>query len=190
MDDSGIKIIPVVSALDAVRIMDKVKIEVYLQHIDCVDEGAKSGMVSALQAMELGVKGSLLNHSEHRLPAGTILKILASLPTCFKSVVCLQSLGQTDKWAKNIKTGLIAYEPKQFIGSREKSVASEKPEVIKKMVEKYLNLPVLIGAGVHSKEDVVTSLGLGAKGILVATDVVLAKDPKKELVKLVDGFSV
>jgi len=40
-------------------------------------------------------------------------------------------LGQSETWAKNITPDFIAYEPKDLIGSKEKSVASEKPEVIK-----------------------------------------------------------
>jgi triosephosphate isomerase len=190
MEETGVKIIPVVSALDAYRIQKEVGIKVYLQSIDEFDEGAQSGFVSPMAAKELGIEGSLINHSEHRLKPGTILRILKKLPTDFETILCLQTLGQTERWAKNVKPKYIAYEPKQFIGNREKSVASEKPEVIKKMVEKYPKITVLVGAGVHSKEDVVTSIGLGAKGILVATDVVKADDPKKELSKLASGFSV
>lgn len=187
---TGIKIIPVVSALDAVRIISELKMDVYLQHVDCVDDGAKSGMVCANQAKILGVKGSLLNHSEHRLKPGTVKKLLKNWPKNFESVVCISSMGQADGWAKNISPDMIAYEPKQFIGNREKSVASEKPEIIRKMVEKYNKLSVLVGAGVHSREDVVIARSLGAKGILVATDVVKADNPEKELLKLASAFSV
>lgn len=188
MEETGIKIIPVVSALDAYRIQKEVNIKVYLQSIDEFDEGSHSGYISPLAAEELGIKGSLINHSEHRLKPGTILGILKRLPTDFETVLCLQSLGQTEKWARNIKSKYIAYEPSQFIGNREKSVASEKPEVIKKMVQKYPKIPILVGAGIHSKEDVSISIELGAKGILVATDVVKAENPKKELIKLASGF--
>ncbi len=188
MEETGVKIIPVVSALDAYRIQKEVGIKVYLQSIDEFDEGSHSGYISPVAAKELGIEGSLINHSEHRLKPGTILGILKKLPDDFKTVLCLQTLGQTEGWAKNVKSTYIAYEPSQFIGNREKSVATEKPEVIKKMVDKYPKIPVLVGAGVHSKEDVSISIGLGAKGILVATDVVKADDPKKELTKLARGF--
>ena len=56
------------------------------------------------------------------------------------------------------------------------------------MVDKYSKTPVLVGAGIHSKQDVKIALDLGAKGILVATDVIEADNPKKELAELARGF--
>lgn len=188
METSGVKIIPVVSTLDANRIMKATGLEVWLQHVDPEDKGAKSGYVSRTQAQAIGIGGSLLNHSEHKLKPGTVKKMLKSWPADFKSVVCLQSWGQAEGWARNIRPTYIAYEPRELIGNRDKSVASEKPEMIKKMAEFYKTVPLLVGAGVHSKEDVQIALKLGAKGILVATDVVKASDPEKELRELAEGF--
>jgi len=187
-EKTGVKIIPVVSALDAVRIKEKLGIEVFLQSVDEFSEGSKSGFVSPFQAESLKIDGSLLNHSEHRIKPGTIKKILTNYPKNFKSVICISSLGQAEGWAKNIKPDLIAYEPKEFIGNTEKSVASEKPEIIKKIVEKYPKIPILVGAGIHSKEDVVVSLKLGAKGILISTFIVKAKDPEKKLLEIASAF--
>lgn len=189
-EKSGIKIIPVVSALDAVRIKEKLGMEVYLQMVDEFSDGARSGFVSPIQAESLKIDGSLLNHSEHRIKPGTIKKILANWPKNFKSVVCIGSLGQAEGWAKNIKPDVIAYEPKEFIGNSEKSVSSEKPEIIKKMVEKYPKIPVLVGAGIHSKKDVEVALKLGAKGVLISSFIVKAKDPEKELTEIAAAFSV
>ena len=185
---SGVKIIPVVSALDAVRIKEKLDMEVYLQAVGEFNDGAKTGFISPFQATSLNIDGSILNHSEHRIKPGTVKKILADWPKNFKSVVCISSLGLVEGWAKNIKPDMIAYEPKEFIGNKEKSVASEKPEIIKKIVEKYPKTPVLIGAGIHSKEDVSVSLKLGAKGVLISTFIIKAKDPEKELTKIASAF--
>lgn len=185
---SGVKIIPVVSALDAVRIKEKLGIEVFLQSVDEFNEGSKSGFVSPFQAESLKIDGSLLNHSEHRVKPGTVKKILKNYPKNFRSVVCISSLGQAEGWAKNIKADMIAYEPKEFIGNKEKSVASEKPEIIRKIVEKYPKIPILVGAGIHSKEDVIVSLKLGAKGILISTFVVKAKDSEKKLYEIASAF--
>lgn len=188
MEKTGVEIVPVVSALDAVRIINEVKIKVFLQHIDEYSEGAKTGYISPIQAKELGIAGGIVNHSEHRMKPGTIKKILAGWPEKFESVVCIQTLGQTERWAKKLDCNFVAYEPKEFIGNKEKSVSSERPEIIKKMVELYTPTPVLVGAGVHCKKDVETAVELGAKGILVASDVVLAKDPEKELLELAEGM--
>ena len=185
---TGVKIIPVVSALDAVRIKEKLEMEVYLQAVDEFDEGAKTGFISPVQAESLKIDGSVLNHSEHRAKPGTIKKVLKKWPKNFKSVVCISSLGQTESWAKNIKPDMIAYEPKELIGSKDKSVATEKPEIIKKMVEKYPKVPILVGAGIHSKKDVEVSLKLGAKGVLISSFIVNAKDPEKELTEIASAF--
>ena len=185
---TGVKIIPVVSALDAVRIKEKLEMEVYLQAVDEFDEGAKTGFISPVQAESLKIEGSILNHSEHRIKPGTVKKILKNWPKNFKSVVCISSLGQTESWAKNIKPDMIAYEPKELIGSKDKSVATEKPEIIKKMVEKYPKVPILVGAGIHSKKDVEVSLKLGAKGVLISSFIVKAKDPEKELTEIASAF--
>lgn len=185
---TGVKIIPVVTALDAVRIKEKLEMEVYLQAVDEVVDGAKTGFISPFQADELKIEGTLLNHSEHRMKPGSIKKMLKNWPKDFKSVVCISTLGQADGWAKNIKPDIIAYEPKELIGSKDKSVATEKPEIIKKMVEKYSKVPILVGAGIHSKEDVVISLKLGARGVLISSFIVKAKDPEKELMEIASAF--
>ena len=184
MDKTKVKIIPVVSALDAFRIKEKLDMEVWLQNVDEIFEGAATGFISPLQAKSLGITGTLLNHSEHKTKAGTIKKMLSNWPKDFKVTLCLGSLGQTETWAKNIKADFIAYEPKYLIGSKDKSVATEKPEVIKKMVEKYPKIPILVGAGVHSAKDVEVSLALGAKGILISSYIVKNSDPEKRLEEL------
>jgi triosephosphate isomerase len=181
---SGVKIIPVVSALDAFRIKEKLGIEVYLQAVDTVDEGAKTGFILPIQAKALKIDGSIINHSEHRMKPGSIKKILKKWPKDFASIVCIGSLGQAEGWAKNIKPDMIAYEPKELIGSKERSVATEKPEMIKKIVEKYPKIPILVGAGIHSVKDVEISLKLGAKGILISSFIIKAKNPEKELTEL------
>lgn len=185
---SNIKIIPAVSALDAIEIKKKLGIEVFLQNVDPIFEGAGSGFVSPLKAKELEIEGTILNHSEHRIRPGTLKKMLKMWPKKFKSVVCIGSFGQTQTWAKNIKPDFIAYEPKSLIGNIDKSVASEKSEVINKIVKFYKNIPILVGAGIHSTKDVEISLKMGAKGVLISSFIVKAKNPEKELMKLAEVF--
>lgn len=183
-----VKIIPAVSALDALRIRNELEIDVWLQNVDEVFEGAKSGSISPIQAQMLGICGSLINHSENKKKPGSIKKMLKNWPNKFKAMVCLSSLGQAERWAKNIKPDYIAYEPKNLIGSKDKSVASEKPDTIKKIVEKYPNVPVFVGAGIHSARDVEVSLKLGAKGILISSYIVKNKNPEERLEELARCF--
>lgn len=187
-EKTGVKIIPVVSALDARMIKKEIGGDVWVQNSDEFFEGACSGSISPLQTKAVGVDGTLLNHSECRKKPGTIKKMLANWPKDFKVTLCLSSLGQAEKWAKRVKVDYVAYEPKNLIGSKDKSVASEKPEVIKKMVDFFGKTPVLVGAGIHSPEDVKVSLDLGAKGILISSYIVKNSDPEKKLTELADVF--
>lgn len=186
---SGVEVIPAVSALDAIKIKEALKIKVFLQSVDPIFEGQGSGFISPIKAKELKIDGSILNHSEHRIEPGTVKKMLKLWPKNFESIVCIGTLGQAKSWAKNIKPSFVAYEPKNLIASKTKSVASENPETIKKIVEFYGKVPVLVGAGIHSVKDVEISLKMGACGILVSSFIVKAKDPEKELLKLTEVFN-
>ncbi len=190
MEITGVKIIPVLSALDAVRVKEKLNIDVYLQHVDVYSQGPYTGYVSALAAKSLGIKGALINHSEHRLKLGTLKQIIKSWPTDFDSILCLQSHHQLLRWASKLKVKYFAYEPKEFIGNSKTSVASAKPEQIINFIKTLNPAPVLVGAGIHSGKDVSTSLKLGAMGILVSSSIIKSSDPKKELIALASAFSV
>ncbi len=187
-EKTGVKIVPVVSVMDARMIKEKLEMEVWVQNTDEFFEGAKSGSVSPIQAKEAGIDGSLINHSECQKKPGTIKKMLKAWPKKFVATVCLSTLGQAEKWAKNIKPNFIAYEPKNLIGSKDKSVATEKPEVIKKIVKMFPKVPILAGAGIHSTEDVKVSLKLGAKGILISSYIVKSKNPEEKLMELAKCF--
>lgn len=185
---TGVKIIPVVSPLDAARIKEKFEMEVYLQSVDLIEKEASTGAISPFQAKELNIEGTVINHSEKRIKPGSIKKLLNNWPEGFKSILCISSLGQVDNWGKSLKPTMIAYEPKELIGSKDKSVATEKPEIIKKMVEKFNGIPVLVGAGIHSKEDVRVSLKLGAKGVLISSYIVKSDNPERELMEIASAF--
>lgn len=184
----NIKIIPAVSALDVYRIKHELDMEVLVESVDPYEEGARSGYISLIAAQMAGAMGAIINHSEHKLKPGTIKSILKKWPKDFKSVVCLQTTGQAESWAKNIKADIIAYEPSYLIGSKDKSVSTDEVKSIEKFVKFYPNIPVLVGAGVKSTKDVEIALSLGAKGVLVSSAIVTAADPEKELLELSAAF--
>ena len=84
----------------------------------------------------------------------------------------------------------VAYEPPELIGSTDISVARAQPELITRAAEisRAAGLPLIVGAGVSSMEDVKKSLQLGAVGVAVATAIVKAPDPKAKLLELAEGF--
>ncbi len=194
-----VKIIPVVQAVDLYQIKNRFsELEIWVQHLDWQPQGQHTGWINLEAVAEAGASGTLLNHSEHQIPPGTVRQVIkrargsshqspVTSHQRFQVLVCCKSLGQAERLAK-FKPDFLAYEPPELIGSREKSVASEKPQAIASLVKMIPEIPIIVGAGIHSQEDVRISLEMGAKGILVATDVVLAKDSKKELKELAEGF--
>jgi len=185
-----VEIVPVVSALDVYRVYKEVGIKPFLQHADPIFDGAKTGFISPSQALCLGTRGVLVNHSEYKMKPGSIKKMFKFWPKELEMVLCVQSWGQVEGWARNLKPTMMAYEPKYLIGNKERSVATEKPEMIKKIAEKYKPIPLLAGAGIHDVNDVKIAIKMGALGILVASSVVKATDPEKVLTELATGFSV
>lgn len=187
-DKSGVRMVIAASALDAVRIKEATGAEVWLQHVDEYGEGKHTGQISMEQAMALGIRGSLLNHSEHKIPKGAALKILKKRPKGFEIILCVLSTGQIEKWGAKAKPDFILYEPPELIGSPDKSVATEEPKVIKKAVDLCGNIPLMVGAGVKSEQDVAISLKMGAKTIGLSSAFILSKNPKELLESLAKGF--
>ena len=185
---TGVRIVVASGALSAGKIMEETGAEVWLQHVDQYPEGKYTGWIPISQALEMGIKGSLLNHSEHKIPKGTISKILKSKPKGFEIMVCAGSRGQMEKWGHKIKPEWFLYEPPELIASTTTSVALAKPEAIKNAVEAAGGTKLIVGAGVKSKEDVVISLKLGAKGVGLSSALVLGKNPEKLLTELAGGF--
>ncbi|MBW2963594.1 triose-phosphate isomerase [Candidatus Woesearchaeota archaeon] len=161
----------------------KFKISIYAQHLDPFEPGKLTGFITPAEAKAEGVKGTLINHSEHPLKLKDI-KILIKLCKKYKltSVVCIPNL-KTLNQVKKLKPDYIAYEPPALIGGKI-SVTQAKPEIIKKAV-KATKVKILVGAGVKSHQDLKTALKLKAKGVLVASDIVKAKNPRKELTELI-----
>lgn len=184
---TSLKIIPLVQAVDIFRLASQ-GFEVWVQHLDDINFGPNTGQILPQAILAAGAVGSILNHSENKLPIPVIGSIITRCKHLeLKTLVCAESIEEA-KEITEFKPNFLAYEPPEFIGSRTISVSTAKPEVIRDFVKEIKKIPVLVGAGVHSQEDVKIALKLGAVGVLVATDVVLAKNPKKELIDLAEGF--
>ena len=184
-EKTGVKLIAAVQAID-LRILSKQNtVEVWAQHIDTVTSGAHTGNITSVGIKDAGAKGSLLNHPEKSVQPKFIDNLIRML-----DIVDLQSLVIVEHLSllKKIKTynpTYIALEKSDVIGS-DRAVCEEYPDLIKQAVKVFDDL--LIGGGITSKEDVLKSRELGAKGVLLASAVVKSEDPEKILVELSEGF--
>jgi len=185
--ETSLEIIPLVQAVDIFR-LNQQSFLVWAQSADDIEFGPNTGQVLPEALLATGAKGTMLNHSENKIPTQVIISIVNRCRRLgLKTLVCAESPEEA-KEIVDSGPDFLAYEPPEFIGSRTASVSTAKPEVIKEFVNKIEKIPVLVGAGIHSQKDVRIALSLGAKGILVSSDVVLAEDPKKELLELAEAF--
>lgn len=189
--ETQIKIIPVVQVIDAETIVAGTTLEVWVQHVDPLTYGAHTGWTLPDEVAKIGISGVFLNHFEHKFDSFDSLHA-ASEKAIAANLKTLVFAGSLDELAKvsELGTTYVAYEPPDLIGSITTSVTSAQPEIISKAAEiaRGKGLPLIVGAGVHSMRDVKRSLELGAVGVAVATDVVKATDPRKELKDLAEGF--
>lgn len=175
-------------AVDLAKICKRVADETKVKIVICVQpQDIWLDIECWSQKLELnssGFVGTLLNHSDYLLPWDELVSQASRclIPFC----ICVDSFQEAVR-ASKLLPDYIAYEPRELIGNKDKSVASEKPDIIQHLISN-IQLPVLIGAGIHSPEDIRIGLKLGAKGFLLATDVVKAEDPYHELLELARAF--
>ena len=164
------------------------EIPVYAQHVDALEPGRGTGYVTPYSLKLYGIKGSLINHSEHRLSVKEIktrIEILKKYKMV--SVVCANSVKEASKLAR-LKPNYIAVEPPELIGTGI-SVSEAKPEVVErsaKVVKKH-GVKFLCGAGISKGDDVKRAIELGADGVLVASAIANSKNPVKVIKDFLKG---
>lgn len=166
------------------------KVKVIAQHVDGKTIGAHTGSVLAEDIKHNKAKGSLINHSEDPYTMPNIKQAIERLKeNKLISIVCSPT-AQKAKQIASFKPDIIAIEPPKLIGGNI-SVSTANPKIITntiKKVHEVANIPVLVGAGIKTTEDVKIALQLGARGILVASGITKAKNYKKAIQELLDGF--
>lgn len=173
--------------LDLAEIV-KMGVDVYAQHVDPIDYGSHTGRITAEMIKEKGAKGSLINHSERRLKLADIDFLIQKFKKIgLTSIVCTNNVNTT-KAVAVLNPDYVAVEPPELIGTGI-PVSKAEPEVVENSVRAVKdlnpNVKVLCGAGITTHEDYVRALDLGAEGVLLASGIVKAKDPKKALEELV-----
>jgi triosephosphate isomerase len=171
------------------REIAKINVTTFAQHIDSFDPGAHTGEDLAYAIKDSKADGTLISHSEHQLAVSMIQDTIINakkygLITC----VCARDTKRAEEIASlKPKPDFVAVEPKELIGG-DISISTAKPDLIKNSKKVVGRIPLLVGAGVKTQEDVKKSVELGARGILLASGVVKAKNVEKVLKDLIDGF--
>lgn len=190
--EKGISVAVAPQNLDLYRIASQIDIPVLAQHIDPITLGAHTGWLLAETAKETGAVGSLINHSEHQLQPEEIEQVVRRLRELeLTSVVCARD-PEVCKRVAVFEPDMVAVEPPELIGSG-RAVSKVKPEVVSDTVklvhEVNPGVRVLCGAGITSGEDVRIALELGAEGVLLASSVVKAPDPRAAMLDITKGIT-
>ncbi len=162
------------------KVAEEVDIPVLAQHVDPVPASSTTGFVPPESVKEAGCVGSIINHSEHKIPHETVKEVIEAMKeNNLATVVCADSEREAKDLA-SFSPDFIAIEPPELIGTGI-PVSKAKPEVVRNGVRvvKEVNseIAVLCGAGISSGEDVKKALELGSEGVLVASAIVKAENP-------------
>lgn len=189
--ESHVKLVAVVQALDLRMVATKTNLEVWVQGIDNISYGAHTGHILPEGVVAAGARGVVLNHSEKKAMNFDELsgQVERAREVGLKTLIFAGSMDELAN-AASLNPDFVSYEPPELIGSSDKSVATEEPDIIKKAVEvaKKHDLPLIVGAGIHTENDIKTSLSLGATGFAIASGIMKANEPKKEIENLVKGY--
>lgn len=189
--ETQIKIVPVVQAPDIKEIVSSTTLEVWTQKVDAVEFGAHTGSIVAEAVVEDGAVGTFLNHSEMKFASFDELAKASDRAKSagLKTLIFANDI-QELKNITSLSPTYLAYEPAELVGSSTVSVSTAKPEIIKEAAEiaKLAGIPLIVGAGIRSIDDIRKSLELGAVGFAVASSILKSPDPRKEIMELTEGF--
>lgn len=189
-EETGVNMAISVQATDLSLCAKTVDIPVYAEHIDPIKPGSHTGWTLPEAVKDAGAVGTLINHSEHRLTLADIdACLLRAKEVSLDQIICSNNIA-TSKAIAALGPQFVAVEPPELIGG-DISVTRADPGIVSGSVEAVKdinkNVHVLCGAGVKNGKDVKKAIELGAKGVLLASGVVKAKDKSEVLRDLASG---
>ncbi len=187
--DTGVDVILAPSHL-SLKDISKI-IPVFAQSIDPVEAGAHTGAILAYDAKKSGAVGTLINHSERRIPFDDIKKCVEICKSVeLLSCVCAKSDEEAEAMAR-LKPDMVLIEPPELVGGNV-SVSAARPEIISNSVRRVKKISpqtkVLCGAGIKSKDDAEKAIKLGADGVGVSSGIVKALNIEKAIRDIASGF--
>jgi len=190
-DDSGVRVAvaPQAAHIDAVS---ETGVETWAQHVSPNEHGSHTGSTLAEAAAEAGAEGTLLNHSENRLKLADIDGSLDAADRAdLETIVCANNPAQIGA-AAALGPDAVAVEPPELIGTGT-PVSKADPDIVTGAVDAAArvdgDVDVLCGAGISTGEDLVSASDLGATGVLLASGVAKADDPRAALEDLVEPLN-
>jgi triosephosphate isomerase len=183
-DETGVRIAVAPQTADIAAVAET-GVETWGQHVSGVEQGSHTGSTLAEAIARAGATGTLLNHSERRLRLADIdAGLRAAERADLETVVCANNPRQIAA-AASLSPDAVAVEPPELIGTG-MPVSKADPDIVTDSVEAASDdVPVLCGAGISTGDDLVAAADLGAEGVLLASGVAKADDPRTALESLV-----
>jgi len=156
-----------------------VRIPVFAQRTELGEEGKSTGHAIPESIKAAGCAGSLLNHSESRIPMEVLALTIERMKSIgLTSCACAETTEEAVEIAA-LEPEFLAIEPPELIGTG-RAVSKARPELLTGTAEALAKAgykgSLLCGAGIVSGDDVEAAIRLGTRGILVASSVVKAQD--------------
>ncbi len=172
-------------------VASRAKVEVYSQTVSGRTGDKTTGAILPEAVSAAGAAGTILNHSESKMPLGELQELVPRLVRMGLGVcLCAETAEEAVKLA-SLGPKYIAIEPPELIGSGV-AVSKTKPELVERTVagvrKSGYEGRVLCGAGIVSGEDVAKAVELGTDGVLVASSVVKAKDWEAKVRELANSL--
>jgi triosephosphate isomerase len=184
--DTGVRIAVAPQAAHIAAVAD-VGVETWAQDVSPVEHGSHTGSTLAEAAADAGAFGTLLNHSERRRKLADVDGSLRAAERAgLDTVVCANNPRQIAAGTA-LEPDAVAVEPPALIGTS-RPRAQADPEVVTDTIGAAAaggDVPVLCGAGISTGDDLVAARDLGAEGVLLASGVAKADDPRAALAALV-----
>jgi triosephosphate isomerase len=163
-------------------------VETWAQHVSPVEHGSHTGSTLAEAVDDAGASGTLVNHSENRLKLADVdASVRAAERAGLETIVCANNPEQIAA-AAALGPDAVAVEPPELIGTGT-PVSKADPDIVRDAVAAASavdeSVDVLCGAGISTGDDVVSAQDLGASGVLLASGVAKADDPRAALEDLV-----
>jgi len=159
-------------------------VETWVQHVAPTGHGSHTGSTHAGSVVAAGASGTLINHSENRLTLADIDAAIERAEVAgLKTIVCANNPDQIAA-VTTLGPDAVAVEPPELIGTGT-PVSKADPAVVRDAVAAAEaidpDVDVLCGAGISTGADVVAAGDLGTEGVLLASGVATAEDPRGAL---------
>ncbi|MEM4545389.1 MAG: triose-phosphate isomerase [Nitrososphaerota archaeon] len=189
-NETGVCICVAPQFTDIKSIANAVSIPVFAQHVDPYPPGSYTGSISVEAIKDAGAIGSILNHSEKKLQLASIFAAVKMLKNASMfSLVCAEDVEPAMAVAALSPT-MLAVEPPELIGTGI-PVSKARPEIVSESVQRIRSInreiKILCGAGITRGDDVRRAIELGSDGVLLASGVVKAKDPRAVIKEMAEA---